>query len=738
MKPTTSSCPKLRGSDTVWFSFKKFYLRALFLSFGVLSIGVACHADAEQSQAKNVLVLFSGRGSDNGFVDLIQPVIKARVPGPITFYDAYLIYSQDEEKDKFAWEGEAEVFRRTYAGVKLDLLIAVSSQAVHFVMQYRDKMFPGVPIVITEIDRREIEGKIWPGVAGVTISMGIGETIDLALRLQPDTNTVAVISGPDSIWLASTHSELFHRQVQEVDFVEPPSRELLRKIGALPPHTIVLFQLSPDSRRSDFGGWDLLDAVAQRFPTYSAWPTLCLNHGCIGGVYGSKREKTLTGEIAARVLLGERPEDIPFQHAHPGQANVDWRALRRWHIPESTLPPGTVILYREPTLWERGRKYFVAALALVVVQSLLIFGLLCQRARKRKAEAILSESEKRFRVMADTTPALIWMSDDKGNVTYLNERRLSFTGSDPNGGYGETWKTYIHPDDLKNVLDTFSGALKCHLSFSQQYRLRRQDGVYRWMFDVASPRMSGDGSFAGFIGSAVDVTDQKMAQEALEKVSGQLIEAQEKERTRLARELHDDICQRLAMLSIKIEKATKGVRRGQNSVADQLEQIWQQCSDLTGDVQALSHELHPSILDNLGLATAVKSFCREVAEQNGVVVEFVTRDIPNSLSREISLSLFRVIQEALHNAVKYSGQKYFEVRLGGGDGAIHLQISDRGVGFDVASIRNNGGLGLVSMAERIYQVNGTFKIDSHPNGGTRILASVPVAAQSKTLTTIAN
>ena len=129
-----------------------------------------------------------------------------------------------------------------------------------------------------------------------------------------------------------------------------------------------------------------------------------------------------------------------------------------------------------------------------------------------------------------------------------------------------------------------------------------------------------------------------MAQEALEKVSGQLIEAQERERRRLARELHDDICQRLAMLSLKIEKVTKGAGRGPSTVADQLEQIWQQCSNLTVDVQTLSHELHPSILDNLGLATAVKGFCREVAEQSGAAVEFVAKNMPDSLPPEVSLS----------------------------------------------------------------------------------------------------
>jgi PAS domain S-box-containing protein len=709
----------------------------LLLFLAVLLNVLTCYAAGQQPSSKNVLVLFSSiaRSSEVAQWDPVEPLMRARVVGQITFHHAYL--EEEKLKDESYRESQAETFRRTYDGVKLDLLIATNPEELRFAVLYRDKIFPGVPIVFTGVSAGELEGQqMWRSVTGVTVPVGIRETIALALRLQPDTTTVVVISGTSVLnkhWWAVTHAELlrYRDKLTEIDLAGSPSHEMLDRVAALPPHTIVLFQQGPEgSSRPAFGTRDLLAAVSQRLPTYSAWPSLCLNYGCIGGAYEDwPRERSLTGEMAARVLSGERPEDIPIVNATNLQVQVDWRALRRWNIPDSALPPGSVVLYREPTLWERDREYFLVGAAVIVVQTLLIVGLLWQRARKRKAEAILRESEKRFRVMADTTPALIWMCDDKGNVTYLNERRLSFTGSDPNAGYGQTWKAYIYPDDLKNVLDTLSRALKRRQPFSQQYRLRRQDGAYRWMFDVASPRVDGSGSFAGFIGSAVDVTDPKIAQEALEKVNGQLIEAQEKERSRLARELHDDICQRLAMLSLKIEKVNIAGARGQVSVADQLEQIWQECSDLTADVQSLSHELHPSILDNLGLATAVKSFCREVSEQNGVVVEFVEANIPRSLPRDVSLSLFRVVQEAVHNAIKYSGEKQFEVHLRASDTEIELEVTDRGVGFDAARKSDRRGLGLVSMAERIHQVNGTFNIDSQLNRGTRIQARVPVAAQ---------
>ena len=139
------------------------------------------------------------------------------------------------------------------------------------------------------------------------------------------------------------------------------------------------------------------------------------------------------------------------------------------------------------------------------------------------------------------------------------------------------WAEYIHPDDLKNLLDTVSQALKTQRRFSMEYRLRRSDGVYRWMLDVAAPRVNGDGSFAGFIGSATDTTDQKLAQQALEKVSGQLIEAQEKERGRIARDLHDDICQRLALLSMEISQANRSADGSAETTKQRLQEIQKHC-----------------------------------------------------------------------------------------------------------------------------------------------------------------
>jgi PAS domain S-box-containing protein len=727
------------GADrerTQWFGVR---MIAAFLKIVVLctALGLSDLCVLGRPSAKNVLVVFSAVESGHKSLDLIESGVRARFPGQVNFSIAYLDYQRVE--DKSYAESLAEIFRRGYKQ-RPDVLIASSIQALQFLMEYRDKMFPGVPIVFLGVSSSELEGrKPLPGVTGVTASPGLRETIDLALHLEPDTNAVAVITDTpgdaERHWLNVTHAELLRHQdkIKEIDIVGPPSRLMIESVSALPPHTVALFQLAPESSSEPaIGAFDVLTAAAQHVPTYSAWQGLCLNYGCIGGVYVDwEKNDLLSGDMAARVLSGERPENIPIVERSAYQAQVDWRPLQRWHIPESALPAGSVVLYREPTMWERDRKYFLPAIVLIAALLLLVAGLLWERATKRKAESRLRESEERFRVMADTTPSLLWMCDAQGKITYLNDRRVAFTGPDPEAGYGDSWIEYMHPDDQKNVDDVVSHALKNRNAFSNEYRLRRRDGVYRWMFDVASPRLNGDGSFAGFIGSAIDVTDHKMAQQALEEVSGQLIEAQENERGRIARDLHDDICQRLALLSMEIAQADRSANVSDDVTKQRLREIQQHCAEIAGDVQSLSHQLHSSRLDYLGIAAAIRGFCEEFSKQHEVSIEFTERDVPADLLGEISVCLFRVAQEALHNAVKYSGGSKYAVELAATADEIQLAVSDSGRGFDVVVAKRNRGLGLVSMQERVHLVHGSLYVESKPGKGTRILAIVPVAGENR-------
>jgi hypothetical protein len=194
------------------------------------------------------------------------------------------------------------------------------SRSLPFALQYRDRIFPGVPIVFMSFSD-PLPDKMWPGVTGVLSTDGVAETIDLALGLQPDTKAVAIMTQCDPLdrpWLEVEHAELlrYRDKVEEIDLVGPPSPDLLQRVAALPPLTVVLFQLYPaDADQPAFGVFDVLSSVTQRLPTYSIAPALVLERGGIGGAsYDPPTDAALAGELAARVLAGERADDIPVVH----------------------------------------------------------------------------------------------------------------------------------------------------------------------------------------------------------------------------------------------------------------------------------------------------------------------------------------------------------------------------------------------------------------------------------------
>ena len=346
---------------------------------------------------------------------------------------------------------------------------------------------------------------------------------------------------------------------------------------------------------------------------------------------------------------------------------------------------------------------------------------------RKRAEQSLRESEERFRLVSNAAPVMIWLSGPDKLCNYFNQQWLEFTGRPLEAELGNGWAEGVHPDDLTACLDTYKHAFDKRESFDMQYRLRRRDGQYRWIQDKGVPRFEPDGSFAGYIGSCNDVTERELAADLLGSLGRRLIDAHEQERTWIARELHDDINQRLALLVIELEEWKQQVPESAD-FSTHIEHARKRLFDISKDIQALSHRLHSSKLEYLGLATASKSFCRELSDQHKVWVEFTHADVPRNLPSEISLALFRVLQEALQNAVKHSHAQVFKVELRGTPDEIYLTISDLGTGFDQQEALGNRGLGLISMRERLQLVNGALAIESKPGQGTTIRARVPIKA----------
>ncbi len=350
---------------------------------------------------------------------------------------------------------------------------------------------------------------------------------------------------------------------------------------------------------------------------------------------------------------------------------------------------------------------------------------------RKRIEGALRESEERFRLVAHTAPVMIWMSGVDKLCTYFNGPWLEFTGRSLDAEMGNGWVEGVHPDDLRQCLDIYTRAFDQRESFQIEYRLRRYDGEYRWVFTSGVPRFNAYGSFAGYVGSAIDVTERKMAEKALSIVSRRLIEAHEEERAWIARELHDDIGQRLVALKLNLETLRKSAHTSRADLREGIGKAIQQVCNLSSDMQALSHRLHSSKLKYLGLAAAAAGYCNELADQHKVEIDLHSENIPKDLSEEISLCIFRILQEALQNAIKHSGSRRFQVSLSRTSNEISLTVHDSGIGFDPVEAIKGRGLGLTSMKERLKLVDGELSIESQLRAGTTIHVRVPLTSRTR-------
>jgi signal transduction histidine kinase len=297
----------------------------------------------------------------------------------------------------------------------------------------------------------------------------------------------------------------------------------------------------------------------------------------------------------------------------------------------------------------------------------------------------------------------------------------------PVGAFGRTQSAFeklIHPDDRANVVRLVDYALKSGEPTEAEWRVVWSDRSVHWIVGRWQVFVNESGQAMRLIGVNVDVTRRKQAEEALWAANRKLIEAQEQERARIGRELHDDINQRLAMLALELEE----LQENPAEVGSRVQVLRRKTEEISGDVQALSHELHSSGLEYLGVVQGLKSWCEEFAKRQRLEIDF-TGEVSSVLPHEIGICFLRVLQEALHNAVKHSGAKRIEVQLREHSNEVHLIIHDSGTGFDLEAAMQGHGLGLTSMQERVRLVNGTITIQSRRRDGTRIHACIPFRAE---------
>jgi len=352
-----------------------------------------------------------------------------------------------------------------------------------------------------------------------------------------------------------------------------------------------------------------------------------------------------------------------------------------------------------------------------------------------RADEALRESEEKLRLLLDSTAEAIYGIDLEHRCTFCNPACLRALGYEHiEQVLGKNMHQLLHHSRADGTLFPVEEC-RVHRVTQTGEGVHAEDEVF-WRANGTSfpaehwsyPRRRGQ-EVVGAVVAFINITERKLAEAALANVSRRLIEAQEQERTRIGRELHDDISQGIAMLAIELEQLQESPPN-LSDVPTRMGELRRQTSEIAADIQSLSHELHAAKLQYLGIAAAMRGFCQEFGEQQKAKIDFQTHDLASPLSPDISLSFFRVLQEALHNSAKHSGVRHFEVRLWGTSDEIHLPVKDSGAGFDPEAAKKSRGLGLISMEERLKLVNGTLAIETQPKGGTVIHARVPLGSKS--------
>ena len=284
---------------------------------------------------------------------------------------------------------------------------------------------------------------------------------------------------------------------------------------------------------------------------------------------------------------------------------------------------------------------------------------------------------------------------------------------------------FFAPGSWDQLKQSMERALRTGAPYELDLEGIRPDGTKFWLTMRAEVVVDANGHPIYLRGTTQDITDRKLSEEALLTLSGRLITSQEEERIRIARELHDDLGQRMALLSARLEQfgGGKGVPDLASGAQQQLQDLIQVTQEVSSTIHNLSHELHPARLELLGLVASLTALCREHGKQHMLQVQFVHRDIPDRISKDVALCLYRIVQEALRNVVKHSGAAAAQVELSGYGDRIDLVVIDSGAGFNVESAKE--GLGLISMRERLRSVGGQLSIESEPSHGTRIRVRIP-------------
>jgi signal transduction histidine kinase len=632
-------------------------------------------------------------------------------------------------------EALVEFMKRRRGKWQPDVVVPIGSPAAYFVSRFRDGLFSSTtPIIYTGFDQRRLPMEALTNNATFVGTMfNMPGLVEDFLHIAPGRTNITLVIGAsayEKYWkeLLLPQFEIFNNRAKFTWLDDLTFDQMLARVSRMGSRSFIVFLLL---MRDAGGVTHDSDEALKRLHAVANAPIVGmfahqLGQGIVGGkLYQIEIQGSEAALIAARVLKGEAVSNFPPKVFGPLTATYDWRELKRWKISEKSLPAASKIVLRKPTTWELYKGRIVFVLSVLVGQAALISLLVFELNRRKRVEAELRQAQTSMDLAADaahlgmlvweTSNAQIWASEKWKAIHAFEEKEIVTF---------DRFLSRVHSEDRKIVEHSMKGAVRKAGGFVVQHRLVLPDGQERWIALTGRvERMVSDGFFRA-LGVAIDVTEQVTAERTTHEMTGRLINAQEEERKRIARDLHDDMNQRLAMLSMEAETLSRmgSVPGGKPLLAE----IGTQVRGLATEIHKLSYQLHPSKLEYLGLVAAARALCQEQSQLWAVPIDFVQAEVPRELNPETALAIYRILQEALQNVGRHSDATYARVELTRHNDVIRLLITDNGDGFDMEEKSHHGGMGLVGMRERVHSVHGHIVIQSSPGQGTSIEVRVPI------------
>jgi len=691
--------------------------------------------NATAAEPKQVLLLHSfgwNFQAEGAFGDYLRTDLAEKSPYPLDPYEVLLEIARfsDGERD----EAFVGYLRGLFATHPPDLIVTLVSPAARFIQRHRQDLFPSTPVIFAALDARAIkDATLTANDTMVPVSTDQRAMIENILRTLPGTTTIAVVTGDAPIerfWVKELRQVVqpFENRIDFIFLNELSFADILMRVAALPPRSAIFYgDLVVDAQGIPHRQEEVLarlHAVAKA-PIFGQYDYQ-LGGGIVGGPLLSVQALSRkTAEVAAQILAGASPGDIKTPAQKLGEPEFDWRELQRWGVAEANLPPNSTVWFREPTLWEQYRWYILAAAGFSGLQGILIVGLLLNRLRLRRAHDRLRTSEEGMSLAAIAAKLRFWVWD-------IPRDEVRASASDWSSGnwysaqpvHFDQFIDIVHSDDRTSLRKAVRGALEGDGQYETEYRVMSPDSTVRWIAARGRIEFDPNGKPMQLRAISIDITERRRAEDEARDLNGRLITAHEDERARLARALHDDVTQRLALLAIDAGRKEKGL--GDPIAGQAMRSIRHDLVQLSEDVHALSYALHPAILEDLGLIEALKAECARFGAVEGIPTSFRATEGVDQPIWALSLCLYRVAQEALRNVARHSSAGSVAVELRAAGGGLELVVQDDGVGFDPNRKQGRPSLGLAGMRQRLSLVGGELLIDSAPGGGTSIVARAPL------------